>query len=139
LVNDPALAPFDLAKAATLAPKDEGGLNIESLAADGDKLWIGFRNPKNKAGEVLLVPLLNPTEAIKEGARAELGDPVALNLSGLGVRDMVAWNDGFLIIASDSGDRFEENAKPSRGFLWKPARTRSTSALISAISIPRRS
>ena len=119
LVNDPALAPFDLGKAATLAPKDEGALNIESLAADGDKLWIGFRNPKNKAKEALLVPLLNPTEIIKEGARAKLGDPVTLKLGGLGVRDMVAWRDGFLIIAGDFVDRFEPGAKPSRVFSWK--------------------
>ncbi len=120
LVNDPALEPFDLGKAATLAPKDEGALNIESLAADGDKLWIGFRNPKNKAKEALLVPLLNPTEIIKEGARAKLGDPVTLKLSELGVRDMVAWRDGFLIIAGDFVDRFEPGAKPSRVFYWKP-------------------
>ena len=68
----------------------------------------------------MLVPLLNPTEAIKEGARAKLGDPVTLKLGGLGVRDMVAWSGGFLIIAGDFGDRFEQGAKPSRGFLWKP-------------------
>jgi hypothetical protein len=120
LVSDPALAPFDLGKAAALAPKEEGALNIESLAADGDKLWIGFRNPKNNAKEALLVPLLNPTDLIKEGARAKLGDPVALKLGGLGVRDMVAWNDGFLIIAGDFEDRFEPSAKPSRVFYWKP-------------------
>ena len=120
LLKDPALAPFDLAKAATLAPKAEGGLNIESLAADGDKLWIGFRNPKSKANEALLVPLLNPTEIIKKGARAKLGDPLLLKLSELGVRDMVAWNDGFLIIAGDFVDRFAPGAKPSRVFWWKP-------------------
>ena len=119
-LKDSALAPFDLAKAATRAPKDEGGLNIESLAADADKLWIGFRNPKSKAKEALLVPLLNPTEIIKEGVRAKLGDPLLLNLGGLGVRDMVAWNDGFLIIAGDFVDRFEPGAKPSRVFSWKP-------------------
>ena len=120
LVNDPALAPFDLAKAATLAPKNEGALNIESLAADGDKLWIGFRNPKSKAKEALLVPLLNPTQIILEGARAKLGDPVTLKLGGLGVRDMVTWRDGFLIIAGDFDDRFVQGAKPSRVFSWKP-------------------
>ena len=118
LVNDPALAQFDLGKAATLAPKDEGALNIESLAADGDKLWIGFRNPKSKGA--LLVPLLNPTEIIKEGARAKLGEPVTLKLGELGVRDMVAWDDSFLIIAGDSIDRYALGAKPSRVFLWKP-------------------
>ena len=120
LKNDPALAPFDLCKAATLASKDKGALNIESLAADRGKLWIGFRSPKNKAEEALLVPLLNPTEIIKEDARAELGDPVTLYLGGLGLRDMVAWNDGFLMIAGDFVDRFGSGAKPSRVFSWKP-------------------
>jgi hypothetical protein len=33
---------------------------------------------------------------------------------------MVAWNEGFLIIAGDFGDRFEPGAKPSRVFYWKP-------------------
>ena len=120
LLKDPALEPFDLAKAVTLAPKDKGALNIESLAADGSKLWIGFRNPKNKAEEALLVPLLNPTEIIRGGARAKLGDPVTLKLGGLGVRDMVAWNDGFLIIAGDFVDRYKPGAKPSCVFSWKP-------------------
>jgi len=120
LLKDSTLAPFDLAKAATLAPKAEGGLNIESLATDRGKLWIGFRNPQSKAKDALLVPLLNPTEIIKKGALAKLGDPLLLNLGGLGVRDMVAWNDGFLIIGGDFVDRFAPGAKPSRVFSWKP-------------------
>ena len=120
LLKDPALSSFDLAKAATLAPKHEGALNIESIAADGGKLCIGFRNPQSKAKDALLVPLLNPTEIIKEGVRARLGDPLLLKLGGLGVRDMVAWNDGFLIVAGDFIDRFAPGAKPSRVFSWKP-------------------
>ena len=120
LLKDSTLAPFDLAKAATLAPKAEGGLNIESLATDRGKLWIGFRNPQSKAKDALLIPLLNPTEIIKKGARAKLGDPLLLNLGRLGVRDMVAWNDGFLIIGGDFVDRFAPGAKPSRVFSWKP-------------------
>ena len=119
-LKDSALAPFELAKAATLAPKDEGGLNIESLAADAGKLWIGFRNPKSKTRDALLVPLLNPKEIIEKDVRAKLGGPWLLNLGGLGVRDMVGWNDGFLIIAGDFVDRFEPGAKSSRVFSWKP-------------------
>ena len=84
LVNHPALAEFDLGKAATLAPKEGAALNIESLAADGRKLWIGFRSPKTKNNETLLVPLLNPTEIIREDGRAQLGDPVTLKLGGFG-------------------------------------------------------
>jgi hypothetical protein len=120
LLADPALAPFDLAKAATRTSKNEGGLNIESLAADVGKLWIGFRSPKSKTKDALLVPLLNPTEIIEKGARAKLGNPVLLNLGGLGVRDMTAWHDGFLIVAGDYVDRFQPGAKPSRVFWWKP-------------------
>jgi len=120
LVNDPALVPFDLGKGATLGPKEEGGLNIESLAADGGKLWIGFRNPKSKAKDALLISLLNPTEIIRGDARAKLGEPLLLDLGGLGVRDMAAWKDGFLIIAGDFVERFASGAKASRVFSWKP-------------------
>src|SRR5262245_22888449 len=119
-VRDPALAPFDLAKAATRGPKDKGALNIESLAADGDKLWIGFRNPIGKDGKALMVPLLNPKEVIEKGGKARLGEPITLNLGGLGFRDMVRWHDSFLIIAGDFIDRFKSGAKPSRIFSWKP-------------------
>lgn len=120
LLEDSALAPFDLARAATLPSKEEGALNIESLAADGDKLWIGFRNPKNKDKDALLIQLLNPAEIIKGNARAKLGDPLLLNLNGLGVRDMARWKDGFLILAGDVVDRFAPGARPSCAFWWKP-------------------
>jgi len=139
LLKDSTLAPFDLAKAATLAPKAEGGLNIESLATDRGKLWIGFRNPQSKAKDALLVPLLNPTEIIKKGARAKLGDPLLLNLGGLGVRDMVAWNDGFLIIGGVSLIDSHRARSPRAFFRGSPALSQRTSGLISAISIRRQS
>src|SRR5262245_21933094 len=120
LLKDSALSSFHLAKAATLGPNDEGGLNIESLAADHGKLWIGFRNPIGKDGKALMVPLLNPQEVIKKGGKARLGEPITLNLGELGFRDMVRWHDSFLIIAGDFVDRFEPGAKPSRVFSWKP-------------------
>ena len=73
-----------------------------------------------KSNEALLVPLLNPMETIKEGGRAQLGEPVTLQLGGLGIRDMGRWKEVFLVIAGDIGDRFEADAKPSRIFSWKP-------------------
>lgn len=120
LIKHPPLAPFDLGKASELAPKEPGALNIESLAADGARLWIGFRNPRVKEQQALLVPLLNPVEMISKGDAAELGEPVTLAIAGLGIRDMVAWDQGFLIVAGDFVDRFEPEAKPSRLFFWKP-------------------
>ncbi|MCX8108771.1 MAG: DUF3616 domain-containing protein, partial [Verrucomicrobiae bacterium] len=65
--NDSRLDRLGLSMAATKAPKDAGGLNIEGLAATPDgKLLIGFRNPV--PGKLaLVVPLLNPTEVIAGG------------------------------------------------------------------------
>lgn len=71
-------------------------------------------------GKALMVPLLNPKEVIKKGGKARLGEPITLNLGGLGFRDMVRWHDSFLIIAGDFVDRFAPGAKPSRVFSWKP-------------------
>lgn len=77
-----------------LAPKDEG-LNIESLCAtpDGKTLYIGFRNPQffdreASRKDAIIVPLLNCTEVIEKGKRAEFGEPVLLDLGGLGIRSM---------------------------------------------------
>ena len=110
MVKDPALVPFDLGKAATLGPKEEGGLNIESLAADGGKLWIGFRNPIGKDGKALMVPLLNPKGVIEKDGKARLGEPITLNLGGLGFRDMVRWHDSF----SDHSRRFCRSIRTGR-------------------------
>lgn len=79
-----------------LAPK-RAGLNIEGLAAglDGKSLLLGFRNPRPD-GKALIVPLLNPDAILHDGHRAELGDPVLVDLSvtsdgrrhALGLRDL---------------------------------------------------
>ncbi|MEO7101171.1 MAG: hypothetical protein ABI162_17595 [Luteolibacter sp.] len=49
------------------------------------QLYIGFRNPIID-GKAVLVPLTNPKEVIRAGARAILGNPVQLDLGGLGFR-----------------------------------------------------
>ena len=95
----PQLARFDLASAAKLAPKVQGGLNIEGMTRriDGTTVWIGFRSPRPE-GKALIVPLRNPL-ALLAGARAEFGEPVLLDLSGLGVRSMSLWQGQYLILA----------------------------------------
>lgn len=107
LLADPRLAAFDLAAASREAPKERGALNIEALAArDATSLWIGFRNPIPD-GLALVVPLLNPLGVIA-GERARFGDPLRLDLGGLGFRDLVPLADGFLILAGpyDGGGPF---------------------------------
>jgi hypothetical protein len=97
LISDPRLQRFDLVAASRRGPKSGDALNIEGLCATPEgTLLIGFRNPipDDKA---LIVPLLNPGELIA-GGRARFGDPMLLNLGGLGVRSMTRSPTGYWII-----------------------------------------
>jgi hypothetical protein len=98
LVNEPKLKPFNLAAASRLEPKARGALNIEGLSATPDgHLLIGFRNPI-PGGKALLVPMLNP-EAVIHGQASKLGEPILLELDGLGIRDIAYWKGHYAIIA----------------------------------------
>jgi hypothetical protein len=126
LLNDPRLRPFKLAQASGLAPKKPGALNIEGLCATPEgRLLIGFRNPL-PGGKALLVPLLNPDETI-HGTRAKLGDPILLDLGGLGIREMIPSHGGYLIVAGafDGGGRshlYEWDGLPSAPRKWSHVR-----------------
>jgi hypothetical protein len=60
-------------------------------------VWIGLRNPIPD-GLALLVALLNPQEVVT-GAAPRFGDPVRLDLDGLGVRAPSWWRHRYLILA----------------------------------------
>jgi hypothetical protein len=112
LIADPRFARFELARAAELGPKVPGGLNIEGMTERMQGgVFIGFRNPIPN-GNALIVPLLNPDQVIL-GAPPQLGDPLALDLDGLGVRSLSWWRGRYLIVAGhyDSG-------APSRLYVW---------------------
>ena len=68
-------------------------------------VWIGFRNPI-PGGKALLFTLGNP-ERVVNGERPAIGDPVLLDLGGLGVRSLSYWHGRYLIVAGhfDSGTR----------------------------------
>ncbi|MBI4326918.1 MAG: DUF3616 domain-containing protein, partial [Chloroflexi bacterium] len=103
LLNARGLGRFHLETAAQLAPKEKGALNIEGLCATPEQhLLIGFRNPIPQ-GKALLVPLLNPDEVI-DGRPARLGEPIQLDLNGLGIRDLAVYEGKYVIIAG-SHDR----------------------------------
>ena len=92
MARDPRLKPFGLARASLWAPKTEGALNIEGLAATPEgHLLIGFRNPIPR-GRALIVRLLNPEEVVF-GKTPRFGEPVLLDLDGLGIRSMEFWRD----------------------------------------------
>lgn len=102
LLAQPRLSAFGLEAAAQRAPKEEGGLNIEAMteSLDGRFVWIGFRSPLID-GKALLVPLLNPLQVV-EGVRAQLGDPVLLELGGRGLRSLSTWRGRYLMIAGST-------------------------------------
>ena len=95
-----------------LAPKEEG-LNIEGLcaSADGKTIYIGFRNPRpidriSQRAKAIIVPLKNP-EAVLEKNRAPIfGEPILLDLAGLGIRSMEYshFHKVYLIIAGTFDD-----------------------------------
>ncbi len=110
LIRSPNLRLYDLDSASRRIPEAPGGLNIEGLAAtaDGSGLLIGFRNPV-PLGHALLVPLLNPDDVLV-GGRAIFGDPIELDLGGLGIRTIQYSEDrgAYLIVAGayDSAQQF---------------------------------
>jgi uncharacterized protein YycO len=113
---DAFMAILELKKTAGIKPEEEGGLNIESLCANGSSLLIGFRNPVSAQG-ALVVPLINPREVIA-GKPPMLGQPFRLELGGRGIRDMTNWQGQFLIVAGDYKDRTAPGAKTPKLFRW---------------------
>jgi hypothetical protein len=113
IIEDSQLAKiFDFKTAETKAPTAEGGLNIEGLTATPDgNILIGFRNPIPD-GKALLLPLKNPKSLVDHSttAQAEFGDPILLDLEGLGIRSIEFWPalGVYLIIAGEfhGGDQF---------------------------------
>jgi hypothetical protein len=113
LARDPRLVAFNLGRAARGAPKAPGALNIEGLAGTPEgHLLIGFRNPIPH-GQALIVPMLNPAEVVR-GRNAQWGDPVLLDLAGLGIRGMTRWQGVYLILAGSA-----DGAGVSRLYEWR--------------------
>lgn len=98
LMADSRFAAFDLAAAAERAPKEPGGLNIEGLTERvGGGVFIGFRNPTPQ-GKALLFALHNPEQVVR-GQRPVFGDPLLIDLGGLGIRSLTRWRGRYLIVA----------------------------------------
>jgi hypothetical protein len=97
---------------AALRPPEEGGINIEGLAATPEGgLLIGFRSPLT-GEKAVLVSLLNPAEVLASHS-AKFGDPVAIDLGGLGIRDMVWTGKEWYLIGGPTG-----SGGKSRFFRW---------------------
>lgn len=121
LLEAPQLAQLGLAAASKIAPKEQGGLNLEGMTerADNTSLFIGFRNPRPNQ-RAIVVPILNP-RAIVEGQRASLGDPILLDLGGLGIRGLSFWRARYLVLGGAIASEAE-----SRLYVWDGVSTSPT-------------
>lgn len=100
---------LDLDLDADLPPK-RGGLSIEGLSASENEgeLLIGFRTPLIKR-KALVVSLRNADEVVDRGAKAQFGEPILLDLDGLGIRSFEYWPErrSYLLIAGPTGESGE--------------------------------
>lgn len=92
---------------------EKAGLNIEGLAIlppDGSPSGqaiglVGLRNPLAADGRAIVLQVRNIAAAASGQEAPDLGDPVLLDLAGLGIRDL-AWSAGarsLLILAGSTG------------------------------------
>jgi hypothetical protein len=77
-------------------PSKENGIDIEGIASDGEKLYLGFRGPVFRGG---LTPVLVASATDLSGAELRY-----VPLDGRGIRDIARVSDGFLILAGPVGD-----------------------------------
>lgn len=77
-------------------PSKENGVDIEGIAADGDKLYAACRGPVLRDG---YVPILE-----FEFDKPHKANTLYVNLGGRGIRDIVRVKKGFLLIGGPVGD-----------------------------------
>lgn len=110
MLKDERLNHYQLEAAAKIPPKQKGGLNIEGIVATpNQEILIGFRNPIPQDKAILLT-LKNPKDLLEKDANAIFGEPIELDLNGLGIRSIEYWHSQsrFIIIAGayDGSDQF---------------------------------
>ena len=109
LIDDIALE-LDLHLDSKSSPKD-GGVSIEGLTstADDGELLIAFRSPLLE-GCALLVPLNNPCQVVDQGQTPVFGEPLLLDLGGLGIRSIDYWPErkAYYLLAGPAGDNGTE-------------------------------
>ncbi|WP_329520585.1 DUF3616 domain-containing protein [Spirillospora sp. NBC_01491] len=105
LGDDPHLAPF------LSIPSKDNGIDIEGVAAHGDRLYIGLRGPVLRGWAVLLE--IRPESHLDDPSRLRLapvgdgGEPYRthlLDLGGLGIRDLCPHGDDLLVLTGPSMD-----------------------------------
>jgi len=105
LQKDPVLGPY------YRKPLQQRGVNIEALAAKNGQLYFGFRSP-NIAGNAYVLQI-DPNELF--GNKYEKHYQLHMVSLGpaLGIREIAATEEGFLIIAGNAGSKPGDNEDPN--------------------------
>ncbi|MFI0446094.1 DUF3616 domain-containing protein [Actinomadura sp. 6N118] len=105
LADDPHLGPF------LPIPSKDNGIDIEGIAAQGDRLYIGLRGPvlRGWAALIEIHPETHPDDPHRLRLRP-IGEGKALyrthflDLGGLGIRDLCPHGDDLLILTGPTMD-----------------------------------
>lgn len=129
LEDDPHLAPF------LAIPSKDNGIDIEGVAAHGDRLYVGLRGPVLRGWAVLIE--IRPDEDPGDPRRLRLR-PVGdgkdlyrthfLDLGGLGIRDLCPHGDDLLILTGPTMDL----DGPVRLVRWPGAGTSDAGGIVHA-------
>ncbi|QXJ19849.1 DUF3616 domain-containing protein [Actinomadura graeca] len=105
LEDDPHLAPF------LTIPSKDNGIDVEGIAAHGDRLYIGLRGPVLRGWAVLIEirPGPHPDDPRRlrlrpVGDGKDLYRTHFLDLGGLGIRDLCPHGDDLLVLTGPSMD-----------------------------------
>ncbi|MFA1547137.1 DUF3616 domain-containing protein [Actinomadura chokoriensis] len=129
LEDDPHLAPF------LSIPSKDNGIDIEGIAAHGDRLYIGLRGPVLRGWAVLVE--IRPETDPGDPRRLRLlpvgdgGDRYRthfLDLGGLGIRDLCPHGDDLLVLTGPSMDL----DGPVRVVRWRGAATADAAEIVAA-------
>lgn len=99
----------DLLKRFVNIPSKENGIDIEGIAVKEDRLYFGFRAPVLRGK---YVPVM--TVKFKDINNKDKYELCYVSLEGNGIRDLVAVDDGFLILAGAMGD----GISPYQVYFW---------------------
>ncbi len=96
----PDLSGCPACVAARSLPPKRGGLSVEGAAHWRGSLWLGLRSPLVE-GKALLLRMSGDPRSI-----LEVAGMTSLDLDGFGVRELVPWRNGLLVLAgpADAGD-----------------------------------
>ena len=127
---------FPLLAEATHRPAKENGLDIEGLAVEGMRVFLGLRGPVVGPYAILVELDVEPAEAGLRIVRPD-GKPACrphlLDTEGLGIRDLAVHTDGLAILAGptmDADGPFDIRLWPSLRSGWQPDKPTSRKSML---------